>query len=146
MATIPVTPSVVQDIVDNADERELWIVGREFERPPYFHAGKGGDTRLTRALRLCIDEKITPNSDGSYQVEGSAGRSYRVGDSCSCPNSQKASTSGVITRLGWRCTSSGNAVCAPWPPWPSGPCVRAPCHCESTYDRGRTAPPETQAS
>ena len=42
MATIPVTPSVVQDIVDNADERELWIVGREFERPPYFHAGKGG--------------------------------------------------------------------------------------------------------
>ena len=42
MATIPVTSSVVQDIVDNADERELWIVGREFERPPYFHAGKGG--------------------------------------------------------------------------------------------------------
>ena len=86
------TPTAVRDIVDNAEERELWIVGREFERPPYFHAGKGGDTRLTKALRLCIDEKITPNSDGSYQVEGSAGRSYRVGDSCSCPNSQKAST------------------------------------------------------
>jgi hypothetical protein len=92
MATIPVTPTVVKDIVDNAEERELWIVGREFERPPYFIAGKGGDTRLTRALRLCADEKITPNSDGSYQVEGSHGRSYRVADSCSCPNSQKAST------------------------------------------------------
>ena len=86
------TPTAVQDIVDNADESELWIVGREFERPPYFIAGKGGDTRLARALRLCIDDKITPNSDGSYQVEGSHGRSYRVADSCSCPNSQKAST------------------------------------------------------
>jgi hypothetical protein len=84
------TRTVVEQIVDNADEKELWIVGREFERPPYFIAGKGGDTRLTRALRLCIDEKITPNSDGSYQVEGSHGRSYRVADSCSCPNSQKA--------------------------------------------------------
>jgi hypothetical protein len=84
------TPTAVRDIVDNAEERELWIVGREFERPPYFIAGKGGDTRLTRALRLCADDKITPNSDGSYQVEGSHGRSYRVGDSCSCPNSQHA--------------------------------------------------------
>jgi hypothetical protein len=90
--TISSTPTVVQDIVDNADERELWIVGREFERPPYFHAGKGGDTRLARALRLCTDDKITPNSDGSYQVQGSEGRSYRVAESCSCPNSQKAST------------------------------------------------------
>ena len=34
---IATTPTAVQDIVDNADERELWIVGREFERPPYFH-------------------------------------------------------------------------------------------------------------
>jgi len=83
---------MVQDIMDQADERELWIVGKEFERPPYFHAGKGGDTRLTRALRLCLDGRITPNSDGSYTVEGSEHRSYRVADSCSCPNSQKAST------------------------------------------------------
>ena len=90
--TIAATSTAMQDIVDNAEERELWIVGREFERPPYFHAGKGGDTRLTRALRLCTDDKITPNSDGSYQVQGSAGRTYRVADSCSCPNSQKAST------------------------------------------------------
>jgi hypothetical protein len=82
----------VNDIVDQADERELWIVGKEFERPPYFHAGKGGDTRLARALRLCLDGRITPNSDGSYTVEGSEHRTYRVGNSCSCPNSQKAST------------------------------------------------------
>ena len=87
-----ITSTAMQDIVDDAAERELWIVGRLFERPPYFHAGKGGDTRLARALRLCTDNKITPNSDGSYQVEGSAGRSYRVGDSCSCPNSQKGSS------------------------------------------------------
>ena len=90
--SVAVTPTMVKDIVESADERELWIVGREFERPPYFHAGKGGDTRLARALRLCTDDKITPNSDGSYQVEGSEGRSYRVADSCSCPQSQKAST------------------------------------------------------
>jgi hypothetical protein len=92
VATVSVTPHVVQDIVDSADERELWIVGREFERPPYFHAGKGGDTRLARALRVCIEGRVTPNSDGSYQVEGSEHRSYRVGDSCSCPQSQKANS------------------------------------------------------
>lgn len=102
------TRTVVGQIVDNADERELWIVGREFERPPYFIAGKGGDTRLSRALRLCVDDKITPNSDGSYQVEGSHGRSYRVTDSCSCPNSQKASTKwcyhavGVALYVEWK--------------------------------------------
>jgi hypothetical protein len=82
----------VQDIVDSADERELWIVGREFERPPYFHAGKGGDTRLARALRVCVEGRITPNSDGSYTVEGSEHRTYRVTNSCSCPQSQKANS------------------------------------------------------
>jgi hypothetical protein len=78
--------------MEPSDEKELWVVGREFERPPYFHVGKGGDTRLARALRLCIDGRITPNSDGSYTVEGSEHRMYRVGDSCSCPQSQKASS------------------------------------------------------
>lgn len=82
----------VNDIVDAADERELWIVGREFERPPYFHAGKGGDTRLARALRVCVENRIMPNSDGSYMVEGSEHRTYRVAESCSCPQSQKASS------------------------------------------------------
>jgi hypothetical protein len=90
--SIAVTPSVVQDIVDDAAERELWIVGRLFERPPYFHAGKGGDTRLARALRVCLDNRILPNSDGTYMVEGSEHRTYRVGESCSCPQSQKASS------------------------------------------------------
>lgn len=80
----------VKQIVDSADERELWIVGREFERPPYFHAGKGGDTRLARALRVCIENRIAPHSDGTYLVEGSEHRTYRVGDSCSCPQSQNA--------------------------------------------------------
>ena len=28
------------EIVDNAEERELWIVGQEVERPPYFHRRK----------------------------------------------------------------------------------------------------------
>ena len=60
-------PNMVdQDIVDNADERELWIVGREFERPPYFHAGKGGDTRLARACACASTNRLRPNSDGTY--------------------------------------------------------------------------------
>jgi hypothetical protein len=98
----------VNDIVDQADERELWIVGKEFERPPYFHVGKGGDTRLARALRLCVDGRITPNSDGSYTVEGSEHRTYRVTESCSCPNSQKASSKycyhfvGVCLYIEWQ--------------------------------------------
>jgi hypothetical protein len=90
--TVATPLTEVNDIVDNADERELWIVGREFERPPYFHAGKGGDTRLARALRVCVEGRITPNSDGSYTVEGSEHRSYRVTNSCSCPQSQKANS------------------------------------------------------
>ena len=106
MSTI--TSTVAQDIMEPSDEKELWVVGREFERPPYFHAGKGGDTRLARALRLCIDGRITPNSDGSYTVEGSEHRMYRVGDSCSCPQSQKASSRwcyhavGVAVYVEWK--------------------------------------------
>ena len=84
------TRTLVDEIVDNAEERELWIVAKEHERPPFFHQGKGGDTRLARAIRVCFDGKITPNSDGSYTVEGSAGRTYRVTNSCSCPHSQSS--------------------------------------------------------
>ena len=87
---IAATSTVIQDIVDNAEERELWIVAKEHERPPFFHEGKGGDTRLARAIRVCFDGKITPNSDGSYTVEGSAGRTYRVTNSCTCPHSQSS--------------------------------------------------------
>ena len=53
-------------------------------------------------------KRSRPNSDGSYQVEGSHGRSYRVADSCSCPNSQKASSKwcyhavGVALYIEWR--------------------------------------------
>ena len=90
MSSITETRTLVDEIVDNADERELWIVGRLFERPPYFHAGKGGDTRLARALRVCVEGRITPNSDGSYTVEGSEKRTYRCAESCSCPYSQQS--------------------------------------------------------
>ena len=86
----PITSTVMQDIVESAEERELWIVAREHERPPFFFEGKGGDTRLARAIRVCFDGRITPNSDGSYTVEGSAGRTYRVTNSCSCPHSQQS--------------------------------------------------------
>lgn len=86
------TPTVVQELMDGAAERELWILGKEYERPPYFHAGKGMDTRLAQALRVVVEGRITPNSDGSFTVEGSAGRTYRCQESCSCPNSQKSSS------------------------------------------------------
>lgn len=95
-------------MVDSADERELWIVGKEHERPPFFHAGKGGDTRLAEALRMCLEDKITPQSDGSYQVHGSGGRVYRVAESCSCPASQHAQSRwckhavGVAVYIEWQ--------------------------------------------
>lgn len=86
------TPTVVQDIMDDREEREMWIVGREMERPPYFHAGKGGDLRLAKALRVVQEGRITPHSDGSYTVEGSEHRQYRVTDTCSCPQSQQGTS------------------------------------------------------
>lgn len=89
---LPATPTAVQAIVDDRQARELFIVGREMERPPYFIAGKGGDMRLAKALRVCSEDRVMPNSDGSFTVEGSEGRTYRVTDSCSCPQSQKGKT------------------------------------------------------
>lgn len=84
--SVATTPSVVQDIVDSADERELWIVSKEFERPPYWFADEGLNARLIKALRVVQEERITPNSDGFYTVEGREGHTYRVREHCSCPD------------------------------------------------------------
>lgn len=90
MATLPTLSPEVQPVMTPNEERELWIVVKEHERPPYFHAEEGIGNRLNRAARLVTEGRITPNSDGSYTVEGSAGRTYRCAESCSCPNSQRA--------------------------------------------------------
>lgn len=90
MRIVAVTPSVVQDIVETAAEREFWTVVREHERPPFYHESEGLNNRLNKAARVVYEERITPNSDGSYTVEGSGGRTYRCAESCSCPNSQKS--------------------------------------------------------
>ena len=87
---LPATPTAVQAIVDSAEEREFWTVVREHERPPFYHESEGLNNRLNKAARVVYEERITPNSDGSYTVEGSAGRTYRCAESCSCPNSQKS--------------------------------------------------------
>jgi SWIM zinc finger len=89
MAIIATTIPALQDVMDNNDEREFWTVVREHERPPYFFTDEGVGNRLNRAARVVTDGRITPNSDGSYTVEGSERRTYRVSDSCSCPQSQK---------------------------------------------------------
>lgn len=83
--TIP----AVQAIMDTEAERTFWEVVRHHERPPYFFENEGVGNRLARAARVVTDERITPNSDGSYTVTGSENRQYRVTDSCSCPQSQK---------------------------------------------------------
>lgn len=75
--------------MDNTVEREFWVVVKEHERPPYFFDHEGVGNRLNRAARVVLDGRLTPNSDGSYTVEGSEGRTYRVAESCSCPQSQK---------------------------------------------------------
>jgi hypothetical protein len=110
------TPTVVRDIVDDNDLRELWIVGREMERPPWFHAGKGGDMRLAKALRVVQDGRVTPNSDGSYTVEGSEGRSYRCDKSCSCPQSQKGPSKHCYHMVSVALYVEWRKRCAPVPP------------------------------
>ena len=52
--------AVMQDIMDNEEEKMLWELGRIFNVLPTSSLAKVGDTRLARALRLCTDEKITP--------------------------------------------------------------------------------------
>jgi LAGLIDADG-like domain len=116
MAVIPVTPSMVQDIVDDNELRELWIVGREMERPPWFHAGKGGDMRLAKALRVVQEGRVTPNSDGSYTVEGSEGRTYRCDKSCSCPQSQKGPSKHCYHMVSVALYVEWRKRCAPVPP------------------------------
>jgi hypothetical protein len=92
MAVIPVTPRVVQDIVDTEAERTFWEVVRHHERPPFHFPEEGVNNRLNLAARLVYEEHVHPQSDGSFQVDGSGGRVYRVADSCSCPYSQKSKT------------------------------------------------------
>jgi hypothetical protein len=84
--TIP----AARDIMEQADEREMWIVAKEMERPPYWFPDEGMGNRLSKAIRIVSEGRITPNSDGSYTVEGSGGRTYRCAESCSCPSSQKS--------------------------------------------------------
>jgi hypothetical protein len=71
------------------EQREFWIVVKEHERPPFFFPDEGVNNRLNKAARVVYEGRLTPNSDGSYTVEGSAGRTYRCAESCSCPGSQK---------------------------------------------------------
>lgn len=90
MATIATPSPEVQTTMNPNEERELWTVVKEHERPPYFHPDEGVGNRLNRAARVVTEGRITPNSDGSYTVEGSAGRTYVCTESCTCPNSQKS--------------------------------------------------------
>lgn len=114
----------VQQIMDDREERELWIVGKEHERPPYFFPDEGMGNRLGRALRVVSEGRCTPHSDGSYTVEGSEGRTYRVTDSCSCPNSQKGKSKwcyhavAVALYIEWRtrCASLTGQPALPLPP------------------------------
>ena len=93
------TPQVVRDIVNNEEERTFWEVVRHHERPPFFFENEGVGNRLNRAARVVTDGRITPNSDGSFTVEGSEGRTYRV------------------TTWPSPSTSNGNAGCVGPLPW-----------------------------
>ena len=87
MAIVAATPSVVQDLMETEQERTFWEVVRHHERPPFFDTKEGIGNRLARAARVVTDDRLTPNSDGSYTVEGSPGHTYRVREHCSCPDS-----------------------------------------------------------
>lgn len=111
-----ITPIVVRDIVDSAEEREMWIVSKEMERAPYWFAEEGLNARLIKAIRVVQEDRILPNSDGSYTVTGSEKRQYRCAESCSCPQSQKGKSKwcyhmcAVALYVEWR------KRCAPAPP------------------------------
>jgi len=77
----------VNDIVETAEEKEFWTVVREHERPNFYFPEEGLGNRLNKAARVVYEERITPNSDGSFTVEGSPGHLYRVREHCSCPDS-----------------------------------------------------------
>ena len=72
----------------SAFERELAIVAKEHERPPYHQPDKGDQNPLVRAVALIQEERVQPRSDGSYLVRGEDGTYTCAGD-CSCPASQK---------------------------------------------------------
>lgn len=80
-------PKAVVEIMETEAEREFWTVVRLHERPPFFDPKEGVNTRLNKAARVVYEERLTPNSDGSYTVEGSPGHTYRVREHCSCPDS-----------------------------------------------------------
>ena len=85
--SIAATSSLTQELMETEQERTFWEVVRHHERPPYFSANEGIGNRLARAARVVTDGRLTPNSDGSYTVEGAEGRTYRVREHCSCPDS-----------------------------------------------------------
>ena len=68
-------------------ERELAIVTKEFERPPYWFPSK--TKRLAEAEALVRAGKVHRLPDGSYHVDGSKGRRYAClhGESCTCEDS-----------------------------------------------------------
>lgn len=89
MQRVPTTLQAMQDIMDAADERLFWEVVRHHERPPYFFENEGVGNRLARAARVVLEDRLVPNSDGSYTVTGSENRQYRVTERCSCPQAQR---------------------------------------------------------
>jgi hypothetical protein len=74
-------------LMDTTVTRELAILAREFERPPYHDAARPDD-RLQKAVALIRDGKVDLRQDGTYLVQGRT-RTYTCNSECSCPQSQK---------------------------------------------------------
>lgn len=68
-------------------ERELAIVTKEFERPPYWFPGK--HKRLADAAKLVATGKVHLSPEGAYEVEGSQGVRHVClpRESCTCADS-----------------------------------------------------------
>jgi hypothetical protein len=75
-------------LMDSAFDRELEIVAKEMERPPYSHPEKGANDPLKKGLALVRAGKVTRRSDGAYLVQGKEG-TYTCTSECTCPQSQK---------------------------------------------------------
>jgi hypothetical protein len=95
MATITQHQTFTEDtdLMTPEYARELAIVSKEMERPPYWFPD---DTeRLRKATALVAQGKVQYSTFGDYEVTGSKGTNYIIQQDtreCPCPQGQKAKT------------------------------------------------------
>lgn len=87
MTSVPETIEHENDLMTPEYARELAIVSKEMERPPYWFPDD--IERLRKATALVAQGKVTTRTPGIYDVTGSKGNVYTCETECPCPQGQK---------------------------------------------------------